>query len=483
MRKKNQIIGSVLCAAVGLSGLTMNSFAADDVIYGTMNIPYNEFYAAEDVCSEVDAVASATTSKWNNENLTAGTYNSANADGTGTILGVTYPVAIARNDLDALGENNYGFTELNAVPAAYKTVTISGGKAEFSKVSGDSSAVSGVETSISSDTPWGDYVIDVTSINNAEGTSDIGTIYGVVLLTEDGEGYGMRHLQNIWRDEIAWSSGFMTSEPHGSTLDYEDYESLMGKTITEIRYITDSGYHNLSTSLYVPVKFDGTVSVSDSTFGDGSANISTDGFPEDYDKSYSVEGLEANISDSAVDYKNAFPGTYTLNISDSKGVYANMSAEFTLSTDEMPAAFDGEKLVKADGSSDEDFRNFLKNISVVNVNGSDYSASGRHSIAIIGEDGTIDYKAKTGRGENQTAVFGGGEYSFTVTAAGYNKTLSFSTNGSSSAGESGAASSGSLTRGKSADKGNPGTGNAGAMAALSAAVISALAVLAFKKRK
>ena len=470
MRNLKGIVGAVLCAVIASSSLTLTSFAAEDVVDGTMNIPYDKFYAAEGVGSEVDAVTSATTSKWNNENLTAGTYGSANEDGTGVILGVTYPVAISREDLTALGDNNFNFTELSTAPAAYKTVTVNAGNAEFSKVSGDTAAVSGVETSITTDSPWGDYVIDVTSINNANGTSDIGTIYGVVLFTQDGEGYAMRHLQNLWRDEIAWSSGFKTSEPHGNTLDYADYVSLMGKTITEIRYITDSGYHNLAASLYVPVKFNGSIAVADSTFGDGSAKITAEGLPTDYAKTYSVDGLDATVSDDSISYKNALPGQYTLSVSDSKGVYAGLSATFTLTTDAMPASFDGEKLVKANGASDKDFENFMKNISSVNINGKDYAASGRGSVAIIGANGTIDYAAKTGGRGEQTPIFNGGEYAFTVTSAGYNKTLSFTANQSSSGNNSDPSN-------------NPGTGVSGVAAASSAALISALAVLISKKRK
>ncbi len=466
MKNLKGIVGVALCAAIASSAFKLTSFAAEDVVYGTMNIPYDKFYAAEGVGSEVDAVTSATTSKWNNKNLTAGTYGSTNEDGTGVILGVTYPVAISRDDLTALGDNNFNFTELSAAPAAYKTVTVNSGNAEFSKVSGDTAAVSGVETSITTDSPWGDYVIDVTSINNANGTSDIGTIYGVVLFTQDGEGYAMRHLQNLWRDEIAWSSGFKTSEPHGNTLDYADYVSLMGKTITEIRYITDSGYHSLAASLYVPVKFNGSITAANSACGDGSTKITTEGFSADYAKTYSINGLDAEISDDLINYKNALPGQYTLSVSDSKGVYAGLNTTFTLSTDEMPAAFDGEKLVKADGASDEDFENFMKNISSVNINGKDYAASGRGSVAIIGVDGTIDYTVKTGGRGEQTPIFNGGEYTFTVTSAGYNKTLSFTSSQSPDA----------------AHSDNPNTGVSD-VAVSSAALISALAVLIAKKRK
>ena len=466
MLKLKGIIGTTLCAAIAASSLTLSAFAADDIVYGTMNIPYDKFYAAEGVGSEVDAVTSATTSKWNNKNLTAGTYGSANEDGTGVILGVTYPVAISRSDLTALGSDNYGFAELKENPAAYKTVLVNSGSADFSKVSGNTVAISGVETSITTDSPWGDYVIDVTSINNANGTSDIGTIYGVVVFTQDGEGYAMRHLQNLWRDEIAWSSGFKTSEPHGNSLDYADYVSLMGKTITEIRYITDSGYHSLSTSLYVPVKFNGSVAVSNSASGDGTANITAENFPSDYDKKYSVDGIDAEISDNSINYKNALPGTYTLNVTDNKGVYASVSTTFMLTTDEMPVKFDGKKLVKADGASDKDFENFMKNLSNVNIDGKDYAASGRNSVAIIKTDGTIDYSAKSGRGDTAQAVFASGESNITVTSAGYNKTLSFTANNSTSG---------------SGD--NPDTGVQGAAVLFGAAAISAVVMTISKKKR
>lgn len=468
MRKTKVFAMSALCAAITASSLTFPAFAAENIVYGTMNIPYDKFFAAEGVESEVDAVASATTSKWNNENLTAGTYGSANEDGTGTILGVTYPVAISRADLDALGENNYGFAELKDAPSAYKTVTVNSGAADFSVVSGGNKSISGAEASISSESPWGDYVIDIKSINNANGTSDIGTIYGAVLFTSDGKGYAMRHLQNIWRDELAWSSGFVTSEPHGNTLDYEDYQSLMGKTVNEIRYITDSGYHSLKTSLYVPVKFKGSVSAADGSSGSGSSKITAEGFPEDYKKTYSVEGINADISDSSVDYKDAMPGVYTLKVSDENGVYADMKTTFTLSTDEMPTKFDGTKIVKADDATDKDFENFLKNISKVSVNGKDYSASGRGAVTIIKEDGTIDYNAQTGGRGEKTPVFNGGEYSFVVTAAGYNNTLSFSANQGSNGGE---------------HSGNPSTGIAGNAAAVGTALIATAAIWVSKKKK
>lgn len=88
---------AMLTGAVAAGGALAES---DAYIYGTMQIPYGAFYAAEGVASEVDAVTSATPTKWSSETLAAGTYSAAHeADEGGDILGVVYPVAITQECL------------------------------------------------------------------------------------------------------------------------------------------------------------------------------------------------------------------------------------------------------------------------------------------------------------------------------------------------------------------------------------------------
>ena len=59
--KKTVLISAAAILSV-TAAMPFASSAADDVIYGTMNIPYTDFYAAEmgDSAGEVDAVTSAT---------------------------------------------------------------------------------------------------------------------------------------------------------------------------------------------------------------------------------------------------------------------------------------------------------------------------------------------------------------------------------------------------------------------------------------
>ena len=86
MKKATSIISAAVCMAALTSSVIPAKVSAADKIYGTMNIPYADFYSAEIANAyEVDAVSSATTSKWAmNEpgKLVAGTYN----DGSGSVL-------------------------------------------------------------------------------------------------------------------------------------------------------------------------------------------------------------------------------------------------------------------------------------------------------------------------------------------------------------------------------------------------------------
>ena len=163
---------SLLLAAVLVLALGACAWADDAVVYGTMNIPFADFYAEEGVSYTVDAVSSATGSKWFSDSLATGGYSvkHENDDG-GDILGVTYPVAISAADLEALGTENYGFAELAEVPAAYKNVTVADGKVSFSAVQGETAPVDATAT-LTTSTVWGDYELDIDAIHNADGTSE-----------------------------------------------------------------------------------------------------------------------------------------------------------------------------------------------------------------------------------------------------------------------------------------------------------------------
>lgn len=415
MKKTISLISAAALAALTAASLPANA-ADGDKVYGTMNISYADFYSAEiESAYEVDAVSSATEKKWSmNEagQLVAGTYN----DGSGTILGVTFPVEADAADVEALAK--YGFKALDEKPAAYKEVSLSGGSLSVSKVidTNGEQNVSGSAT-VSTSTRYGDYQL------NVKGYPEDTDLYGVIVNTKEGDKYALRHLENIWRaGQLAWSAGITTKEGHGNELKYDDYESSIGKTVTSVTFITLDGYTNVDVGEnYLPVKFAGEVKAEDSSAGTGKTSLTLTGFPDDYRKNIIVgEGFTA--SETEISYTDAKPGKYTVNVTDESGKYAPMSAQFTLTTDDIPVEYEDGKLIAADGYTDDEAANFIKNIASVEVNGTAYSAAGKRSVKIVGEDGTIDLEAKSGEND----VFdGSGNYSITITATGYTKPYSF----------------------------------------------------------
>ncbi len=411
-------LAMISAAAIAVMSAAIPVSAEDTVLYGTMNISYTDFYAAEmgNSAGEVDAVTSATKNKVlkNGEGeLFEGSYN----NGEDKILGVNYPVAISQADLDALGENNYGFTKLDSAPEAYKNVTVKDGKASFSAVQDAEPETANLGVKLSTETPWGDYLIDLT--DQPEGFD---TKYrGALLKTADGKAYAMRHEQNIWRGEIAWSSGIKTEEPHGNQLDYKLYEGLMGSTVKQIVLITKKGYITVDTDTYIPVKFAATLTAENGNAGTGSTTFTAESVPADYQKKYTVaDGF--TVTDGKIDYTDAKPGSYKLTVSDDGKKYADLSTTFTLETDAVPVQYKDGKLVKADDASDADAENFIRNLSKVEVGETAYNASGRGAVKIFDENNAINFDAESRNGK-VFAEGANGTYTLKITATGYRNPL------------------------------------------------------------
>ncbi len=433
------------------------------VQYVLMNIPYAEFYKAETTGNDiaVDAFTSATKNKTRTKGLAGGSYHE-NADGS-KIDGITYAVKVDPSvDLskykevkdgdsveitvtnrgqtttttltgkDTLFENaSYAYYPLTEAPENYKEVSVDAdGNLVFSEVKGqEATKVEGVTAELSTKTSYGDYELDLDGLPE-EIKSD--NVNAVVVKTTDGTAYGMRHLENIWRgNEIAWSTGF-TSEVHGCPTSSEHYKSMMGKTIDSIEYYTTNGVYTMDIAdIYVPVKSETTkaeVADADITAGKTTINVQ---LPDEFKPEYSVDGLDVSVEGNVLTFKAATesraaasvkPGKYTLTIKDKNKKYADVVTTFTLTTKDMPAAYDEEnkKLVEAEGFDTDALKAYLGNITSVNVNGKDYAASGRGSVVIINKDGTI----KTDADPFKDAV-AGTEFQITVASTGYTTPLTF----------------------------------------------------------
>ena len=424
-----------------------NAIASLKYQYVLMNIPYSAFYKAEvnnDV--DVDAVTSATLNKTRTASLAGGSYH-RNADGS-QIDGITFPVKVT-DDMDmskytlvadtdsvditvtikgqtstttytgkdALFQNeDYAYYNLTEVPSCYKEVSVDGdGNLTFGKTVGDVTKLEGLSAELSTETRYGDYQLDIDGLRDKLTEHGATKINGVVINTKEGSSYGLRHLENIWKmKELAWSTGF-TESVHGCPTSSAHYKAMMGQTITSVTCYTDKGMYNIPLAdIYVPVKFTHDLEVANAAVTAGKTEATVTGLPEDYVAEYKVDGLDGvSVQKGVLTFSNAKKGKYTLTISDKNGKYADITTEFELYTEAMPAAYDADKkaLVKTADASDEEFADYIKNITSVNVNGTDYKATGRGATVIINEDGSI---------KTDAAPFAEGDtFEITVSATGY----------------------------------------------------------------
>ncbi|MBR0280343.1 MAG: S8 family serine peptidase, partial [Oscillibacter sp.] len=237
--------------------------------YVLMNIPYADFYAAElnANAAAVDAVTSATLNKPRTGTLAGGSYH-VNSDGS-DISGVIYPVFVP--DMSALDGKtqitdsssvsitvtnrgtettteyagrealfesaSYSYYVLDETPAYYKELTVSAdGAFTFGAVSGRAASVEGVTGSVTVGGRHADIEIALTIPENG-GITQGATVSGVILTDSDGAKYGLRHVVNIWRGtELGWNLGEL---------------DLNGKTITNIRYITQSAVYDYPVELAI----------------------------------------------------------------------------------------------------------------------------------------------------------------------------------------------------------------------------------------
>ena len=421
-----------------------------DVTTGTyvlMNIPYDQFYAADVNNSvKVDAFTSATKNKVRTAGLAGGSYH---VDASGDeITGVTFPVKVGEGvDLskykqitdessvditvtnrgqtstatytgkDALFESaSYSYYTLSETPKYYKEVTLNAdGSLSFGKTQGTAQKVSGVTPELTTQTSYGDYQLNLDGLENT--ISQSGTqVYGVIISTKEGNDYGMRHLENIWRvTELAWCTGF-TSLVHNCPTSSAHYVNMMGQHINKVTYYTSQGIYEIPVdNLYVPKKAGQTVKVADAKVSAGEAEITVSNLPTDFSPEYKIDRLDFSVENGKIVFKNAKKGKYTLTVSDKNNNYAEMTTTFILSADSAPASYNNDNenpaITKNADASDEEFADYIKNITSVSVNGKSYAASGRGAVKVINEDGSLKTDA--------TPFAEGDTFEIAVTSTGY----------------------------------------------------------------
>ena len=439
----------------------------EQYVYGTMNLPYADYYYGElgnktdttdgkisydaDLAGDAgmraegtyDAVTSATRKKWNS--MFADTTYSSEADenGGGKILGVSgVEVAIEQSLYDqltadakdsktsgVLGSLFAGFTpneDQTVVPATYKQL-FADGTLSATITAEPEVDLTNVTPTLKTDSKYGDYQLNMDGLDLGEGN----LVYGVIVKTKTGN-YGMLQLENIWKggSKLAWSAGFKTTEVHGNSLRSTPYAATSGDTIVEISYLTSKGEYSvhLADGLYLPKKHNGTVTAESVAVAAGSIPVTLADLPEDFSAAVSADTLTgATYADGKMtfDAKSVLPGSYTITVSDTKGVYAPISVSVVLTTEAMPAAFDAENktLVAAKDTDATAFANYLSKLSKATVNGTEYTLSGKGSTKIFDtKTGAIDLSVEA----KGARVFDkAGTYEIKLSATGYTEDLTF----------------------------------------------------------
>ena len=353
---KTETVGTASTSSGGSSGGSSSggsNSSNSQYTYVLMNIPYADFYKAEmsDTSASVDAVSSATKAKTRSKRA-AGSYH-VNSDGS-DISGVIYPVRVKNSDLsgltritdsdsksitvslpgkettteykgkDALFESaSYSYYVLSDTPSSYKEATLTDGKWSFGKATG--TAVTDSEATISGFTTNGhhtNYEFTVKSDKITKGEK----VYGIVLTDTEGNGYGLRHVVEIW---------------NATKLGFNADSAVVGKTIKQITYYTDKGTFvlDLAQAQYIPQQA-ASATVAEADFADGETTVTlSNDLPSDFDASSSVTvgGKASNFftyangkitwDTSASDIPR---GTYQLVIHDNSGKYADIIAAINL---------------------------------------------------------------------------------------------------------------------------------------------------------
>ena len=264
------ILNKLILAALALALLTaFGTFARaeENGVYVLMNIPYDQFYAAEVTdASGLDAVTSATLMKPRTGALAGGSYH---VDAAGSdITGVVFPVYVedaavlstlggmeitaessveitvtnkgqetttAYTGADALFEApSYSWYVLAEKPAQYKTLSADGAPV-FSAVNTEAAQAEAAAAFIYD--KHADIVIRVSGLDDLLANQKV---CGVILTADDGARTGLRHIANIWRGTQL-----------GFNLDSAAYEALKGKRIVRIEYLTERDHFSFAADLSV----------------------------------------------------------------------------------------------------------------------------------------------------------------------------------------------------------------------------------------
>lgn len=441
-----------------------NTEAASEttLIYGTVNLPYADFYYGE--LNQIEPESDAVTGQYDIKDLVAasgyeeeGMYDAVTSATTSkskrfeatfyeevetgvNILGVAnVNVAISKalyddvqNAITAgtvcqnpLIEIVSNMTLSEQIPVEYKVINSDG---TLSKTIGNTLTAENVTASLTTISSWGNYQIDFEGLE-----VDAATVQGAIIETSDGAVYGLQHEDNLWlqASELSFPVEPFT-EPHGNEVAYQRFIDIPGKTITKITYLIANGDDiTINTDLFCNYQLSDEYGIT----GDETVTYSKEGTsvnvllttPED--SSYhltSVKNGKSSMDVSTVTYENNVitlpadfvPGSYKINFEDAaySGIQHIVTVESGLNDGDV--SFDGTTINIA-GNTGLTGADFIANLSSAVVNGEKVSGKNLSSI-LFTEDGALNLNATTTENDVEVEIFpAGSTYEVTLESTGF----------------------------------------------------------------
>lgn len=337
------------------------TFTATDY-YAVTDMTWAEFYAGEvgstsaDLYSAgLDAISSPTSRIATRfTQLTS----ESNDIGGRSITGVKDVQVRMTGDVYNVLSNDSRYTFSDDIFTEYKVVSTDGTfGAMFTQLHSQDGAI----VTLTAPATWGDYLLDIESIDITLGSGDTRYYLGAFVETSDGKIYGMRHNNNLWFNakDLAISTAEFV-EVHGVSRSYKYTSDMEGKTIVKITYmlknlpdeviscdvflklktsasvspVYEAGYHAViaGQNVQVPLTFSGlpsgaSYSLSGVMFGTGRGRKAVTGCTF----SNGVLTISGDVSE----------GVYTATFSDE--TYANISATINVFTTDATS-----KIISAD---------------------------------------------------------------------------------------------------------------------------------------
>lgn len=432
------------------------------LIYGTVNLPYADFYYGE--LNQIEPETDAVTGQYNIKNLVAdsgyeeeGMYDAVTSATTSkskrfeatfyeevetgvNILGVAnVNVAISKALYDdvqnaiaagtvcqnPLIEIVSNMTLSEQTPVEYKVINSNG---TLSKTIGNTLTAENVTASLTTISSWGNYQIDFEGLE-----VDAATVQGAIIETSDGAVYGLQHEDNLWlqASELSFPVEPFT-EPHGNEVAYQRFIDIPGKTITKITYLIANGDDiTINTDLFCNYQLSDEYGIT----GDETVTYSKEGTfvnvllttPED--SSYrltSVKKGKSSMDVSTVIYENNVitlpadfvPGSYKINFEDAaySGIQHIVTVESGLNDGDV--SFDGTTITIA-GNTGLTGADFIANLSSAVVNGEKVSGKSLSSI-LFTEEGALNLNATTKENDVEVEIFpAGSTYEVTLESTGF----------------------------------------------------------------